>query len=340
MQAYVDRVIEEAQEYKEQKRLSPSTVFIGGGTPSLLSPSLFERLVEGVGESFDLSGVAEFTVEANPGAVDLERLNCYRALGVNRLSFGFQSIHENELKKLGRIHSFADALSSYELAVDCGFDNINVDFMFGIPYQTRESLNKTLMAISMLTPKHISAYGLIIEDGTPFYREKDTLSLPDEDTESFMYFDICDFLCKKGYSHYEISNFAIPGFESRHNLLYWKDKEYVGLGVSAHSYFYKKRYSNSANKQIYMSEPFNIRRESKTLDLGDEMFEYAMMRLRLKEGILLSDYFDRFGVDFLEGKDEYIRKYMDRGFIVLTPERISLTEKGFYISNTILTDLV
>lgn len=331
---YIDALILEAEQYRG-RGFSVDTLYIGGGTPSLLSGEQLTRLVDSLGAIFVFSEKLDFTIEVNPGTLTKEKAVAFRELGVNRISLGLQSIHENELKKLGRIHSFEDFLSAYKLLRDVGFDNINLDIMYAIPEQTPDSLKKTLDVILSLKPEHISAYSLIIEEGTPFYRMKDELNLPDEECELEMYRLISETLKSRGYSHYEISNYAREGFESKHNLKYWRCEHYIGLGAAAHSFIDNVRFSNTHSLDKYISGEF--RADSTELSREDKMFEYAMMHLRLKEGIYLPEYKARFGEDFLTTRSERVGELIKLGYLALSDDRLAITERGFYVSNYIMS---
>ena len=337
---YVQVLVREIKSYKREPRLELSSVFFGGGTPTLLSGKQIEAIMLSVRESFNVSPNAEITTEANPGTVDREKLSHLYSLGFNRISFGLQSIHENELKILGRIHTFDEFLTSYNMARSVGFSNINVDLMYGIPCQTAESLRQTLERVIALSPEHISAYGLIIEPGTPFFERKDELHLPSEDEERAMYDECVMTLDGAGYSHYEISNYAKPGFECRHNLVYWRNGEYIGVGADATSYFQRIRFSNTRSFSEYFSNECEKYRRSEPSNDADVRYEYAMMRLRLKEGMSLSEYKKLFGLDFLSGKEELINKLLENGYISLRNGSISLTDSGMYVSNSILVELL
>lgn len=335
---YIAALLAEAKQYSRDKRIQIDTLYFGGGTPSLLAPHELSRILDGLSLVFDLSHLAELTLEANPGTLDREKLVSYRSLGVNRLSIGLQSIHDNELKILGRIHNYAEFLDSYRLARSSGFDNVSVDVMYGIPEQTCESFCSTLDALTDLSPEHISAYGLIVEEGTPFYGLRDSLPLPGEDAELEMYYSACEKLAAAGYTHYEISNYAKPGRESQHNLKYWRDREYIGLGAAAYSYFGGERYGNVRSLDGYLSGA--SRENTERVSFEDEMFEYAMMHLRLAEGISLLDYEARFGRSFLADRMPQLRRFSDMGLLSVTNERVTLTERGFYLSNTIMSEIL
>lgn len=336
--SYTDRLLSEAKEYRESEKVKIDTLYFGGGTPSLLSPKRLEIMLSTLSEIFSFTDDLEFTLEANPGTLDYEKAAGYRSLGVNRVSIGLQSIHGNELKILGRIHNYDEFLECYGALRRAGFENLNVDLMYGIPECTVDSFAKTLDAVTALSPEHISAYGLIVEEGTPFYKMRKTLALPDEDEEAQMYYLAADKLARAGYSHYEISNYARVGRESRHNLKYWSDEEYIGIGVAAYSYFKNKRYGNTRSLKEYISGA--PREDYEEIDIEAERFEYAMMRLRLSSGIDLSLYKERFGIPFAFGKEERIAEYTKRGLISICGDRLSLTEDGFYLSNMILADLL
>ncbi|MBO5218272.1 MAG: radical SAM family heme chaperone HemW, partial [Clostridia bacterium] len=252
-QRYVDALLLQMEDYAAACRdYKIDTVYIGGGTPTTLPVKTMGELIDGIYRHFDVSRRAEFTMEANPATVSLHTLTKYRKSGVNRLSLGLQSANEQELTALSRIHSTADFEASYAAARKAGFENINVDLMYGIPLQTAETFSRSLDYVTALDPEHISVYGLKIEEGTPFSRQRDTLILPDEDTEADMYFDCIRHLETKNYRHYEISNFAKAGYECRHNLKYWNCDEYLGLGCASHSYFAETRFSMRRDMGLFI----------------------------------------------------------------------------------------
>lgn len=322
------------------------TVFIGGGTPTLLTKKQMKALVECIRTSFKLEKGAEFTVEANPGTVDKRYLSSLAGMGVNRISFGLQSAHDNELRALGRIHTRDEFVASFKAARAAGFKNINVDLMYGIPHQTKESFSATLQFVKDLAPEHISVYGLKIEEGTPFYVNRESLPLPDEETEYKMYREAHSSLTNAGYKHYEISNFARSGFESRHNLRYWLDEKYLGFGVSAHSYFGNQRYAYTDDIEKYileMEHPRNmsdILSECTDIDVFTKETEYVMLRLRLFDGLELEEYKKEFGRDFINKYGERIRNFVDGGFMSLDTRRLAFTVKGMYVSNYILSEIL
>ncbi len=329
---------EEIDSYRS-KKYTLDTVFFGGGTPSLLSGEEMKKIISHINESFELAPGSEMTVEANPGTLIEESLKAYVASGVNRISLGLQSIHENEQKILGRIHNYDEFLSAYDMVKRSGIDNISVDLMYAIPEQTLNSFEKTLDAVIELSPPHISLYSLIIEEGTPFYRLRDGLPLPTEDEEISMYSLAAAKLRDGGYSHYEISNYARPGWECRHNLKYWQDEEYIGVGLAAHSYLEGVRYSNTERLDGYISS-FREGRIGNRIPASEEAFEYAMLALRLSRGLSLADFEERFSYSFLKGREKKIEALSSAGLMKKESDRIFLTERGFYVSNSILAELL
>lgn len=344
---YVNALILHMQSYRRGARdYAPDTVYIGGGTPTSLEPDLLIRLIRAIRRNFSLVRGAEFTVEANPATVELNTLNRLRRLGVNRLSMGLQSANNRELAALSRIHRREDFEASFRLARRARIDNINVDLMFGIPYQTRDSLMKSLRYVVRLGPEHISLYDLILEPGTPLDRQRATLPFPNEDEEAEMYLMAVDFLAQNGYAQYEISNFARPGYQCRHNLKYWNCDEYLGFGPSAYSYFNSNRFSFVRNIEAYMRGVEDL--ESRVgITVGSEeitgraqMGEYVMLRLRLRDGIGLGEFRRRFGCDFTEMYGEKLGFYLKRGYMAKRGDSIFLTPAGMFVSNYILSDIL
>ena len=336
---YVDALCREIDSYLG-KEISLDSIFFGGGTPSLLSGEEFSKIASHIREAFTLSDDLEFTVEANPKTLTREKLIAYMNEGVNRISLGLQSANSNELSALGRIHSYEEFVESYMLVRDVGIDNLNVDLMYGIPEQTADSFKATLEKVCALSPEHISVYGLILEEGTPLYKSVDKYRMPTEDEECDMYYLAADFLRAKGYSHYEISNYAKVGRECRHNLKYWRCEEYIGVGLAAYSYFDGKRYGNTTDREVYLSTPSEIIIYEEKSTPESEAYEFVMLGLRLLRGISLSEYKTKFGVDFVTGREEKIQNLLELGYISLTKDNLSLTERGFYVSNSILTSLL
>ena len=311
------------------------TVYFGGGTPTLLSAEQFDTVLSVIDTKFGIDKDAEITAETNPKSADGKKLGEIRKSGVNRLSIGMQSVHDNELKALGRIHSFKDFFDTYYDARRVGFENISVDLMYGIPQQTKESFCRSVETLAEATPEHISSYSLTVEEGTNFYQRRDKLIFPDEDTVADMYADMTEALAKYGYHKYEISNFAKEGRESRHNLKYWRLEDYLGFGPAAHSCFAGKRFAHSRDIDAY------IRGESIIIDIeklskSEQMNEYAMLGMRLAEGISFARFFERFGIEFLSVFPIF-RKYAPE-FVEIDKEYCRFTEKGMFVSNFILSD--
>lgn len=317
---------------------SVDTVYFGGGTPTLLPLSCFDTLFSTLNNTFDITADCEISVECNPATADLPYLSQLRKMGANRLSIGLQSIHEKELSALGRIHSYSDFLKVFSDARAAEFDNISADLMYGIPEQTVASFRESLSALSEIGPEHISAYGLKIEEGTVFFKIRDTLALPDEDSEYEMYLACSEILKAHGYGKYEISNFALKGRESRHNLRYWKGLEYLGFGVAAHSFFKGERFGNSRNITEFLAGK-DITEEKYTLTDKEKFNENIMLALRLGAGLSLSDFQTKTGMSF-ENFYPPTRELTDGGFMEIKNGRLAFTDKGFFVSNSILADML
>ena len=316
-----------------------NTVYFGGGTPTLLPAELLGTLLETVFSHYRVSPDAEITLECNPATVNGESLSVLRRVGFNRISIGLQSAHANELRALGRLHSFSDFERTFCDARHAGFANISTDVMFGIPQQTKESYLETLTRLATLAPEHISAYGLTVESETPFGRMGDRLTLPEDEETRAMYFEGAQLLESLGYRQYEISNFAKIGYESRHNLKYWNCKEYLGFGPAAYSDFSGQRFGNSRDVAAYIQGE-NILAESEKPSPRERAEEYVMLRLRLTDGVDCTDFADRFGFDFDEAFGKTLKKYEAGGFTKRTDRGWALTRLGFYVSNTILSELL
>ncbi|MBQ8140221.1 MAG: radical SAM family heme chaperone HemW [Clostridia bacterium] len=315
------------------------TVYFGGGTPTLLPINEFERIIDTLRKNFCIDTDCEISSECNPATVDLDYLLKLREIGVNRLSIGLQSSNDMELRALGRIHSYSDFVSTYNDARKAEFENISADLMYGIPYQTADSFKKTLSDVVSLAPEHISAYGLKIEEGTPFFKMADELVLPDEDAEYEMYTMCTDFLAENGYDKYEISNFSRKGYECRHNIKYWNGDEYLGFGISAHSYFGGERFSNSRDIEAYI-KGLDVTEERRVITPRERMAEYVMLRMRLKAGVEHKAFFERFGRDFSEIYGYRLEKYAKDGYVRQTAGNTFFSDKGFFVSNFILSDIL
>ncbi len=315
-----------------------NTVYFGGGTPTLLPIEAFRQIMETIATYYALTSDCEITAECNPATADFAYLSALRALGVNRLSIGLQSVHENELRALGRAHSFSDFEAVFADARRAGFENISVDLMYGIPHQTEESFRTSIRTLCALAPEHISAYGLKIEEGTPFWRVKDSLPLPDEDVEYRMYCLLSHELKKYAYHKYEISNFAKDGRHSRHNLRYWHGEEYLGFGVAAHSYFDGVRFGNSRDLRAFLAGE-DIVEERVTLTPHEREEESVMLALRLAEGIDTTDFARRTGEEFI-ARYPTVPRMLAEGFMKEKNGRIAFTDRGFFVSNAILAEML
>ncbi len=336
--AYVKRLIADIESYSKKVQGEVDTVYFGGGTPTLLSERQFDSILHSLNKSFAISAGAEISCECNPATADFEHLKNIRKIGINRLSVGVQSANDRELRALGRAHSFSDFKDLYNDARRAGFENISVDLMYGIPDQTVASFEKTIDALCDCSPEHISAYCLKIEDGTPFGRKKETLSLPNEDEEYDMYMLCNEKLVEYGYNRYEISNFSRPGYESRHNLKYWTGADYLGFGVAAHSYFDGERFSNSRDISAYIRGE-DITEERFKISEKEKIAEYIMLRMRLAAGINCSDFQSRFGVSLFDVVGS-LDRYVEAGYIKKDAGCVSFTERGVFVSNTILSDIL
>ena len=336
---YVDALIREIGERVFPKR-GATSVFFGGGTPTLLPLSDLDALLSMIGARFPLSEDAEITFEMNPATADRAKLRALRELGFNRVSIGCQSTDPVELAALGRAHDAAGFFRAYEDALAAGFANVNIDLMYGIPAQTVASFEKTLESVVALTPTHLSAYGLILEEGTPFYARKKELALPDEDEEAEMYALASSVLRSAGYRHYEISNYAKPGFECRHNLLYWKQGEYAAFGLSASSHIGGVRKTNVRDLAAYLADPVSSVAEKTVIKGADAEYEYIMLGLRLAEGIDEDDFTRRFGRRFDATYSDKLAPFRARGLIVSDGRRTALSDEGLYLQSALLRDLL
>ena len=338
-EAYVYALLREIKEAASREKRPVSTLFIGGGTPSVLPVDLMELLLSELSEQFRFLPAAECTIEANPGTLTEEKLVLYRKYGLNRISIGLQSPVDQELKMLGRIHDYREFLESYELARHVGFDNINVDLMFVETNPNDTSTN--LRTVAALAPEHISAYSLIIEEGTPFFSRK--LDLPDEDTEYRMYEDVAGILGEYGYHQYEISNYARSGFECRHNKGYWTRMDYLGLGLGAASLIGKKRFTNTNIMEEYLNHSRDltgIRKDVEILEKKDEMGEFMFLGLRMTEGVSEEEFQEYFHVSVEKIYGRVIEKYIRQGLLERRNGRIFLTRRGIHVSNAVMADFL
>lgn len=320
------------------------TIFIGGGTPSVPDSALIVGIMEHVRKAFHVAEGAEISMEANPGTVTREKLTDYRRAGINRLSFGLQSANDRELKLLGRIHTWAEFLENFHLARECGFTNINIDLMSALPGQTRESWKDTLKRVTDLNPEHISAYSLIIEDGTPFGEkygsEEGRKLLPDEDSEREMYHETKRFLRDCGYERYEISNYAKPGRACRHNIGYWTGLPYLGLGLGASSYMDGCRFAVNSDMKQYLEEKPGMFTDVEKLTKKDMEEEFFYVGLRMTAGVSLPEFERRFGVSAKDVYPGLMEMFVEEKAAVFQGDRFVLTDYGLDVSNYIMAQFL
>ena len=310
------------------------TVFIGGGTPSAVAPEYIENIMNAAAKKFSFSENCEITIESNPGTLTDEKLSAYRALGIDRLSMGVQSMDDRLLKSLGRIHGKKDVLQSY-VSARRYFDNINLDLMFALPSQTCGDWDNTLKEVIKLAPEHISAYSLIIEEGTPFYERYSSV---DDETDRSMYYHARNILAKNGYTQYEISNFSKPEKECRHNLVYWQGGDYKGFGLGAASLIKNARLKNTEDMREYLSGTCVT--ECIELDTLEQMQEFVLLGLRCTKGIFAETFRQRFGKDIFDTFGNILKKHEKNGLLEINGGNIKLTERGMDISNTVFIDFV
>ena len=329
---------------KRYGEIPVETIFIGGGTPSVPDSGLIVEIMEHVRHAFHVADGAEISMEANPGTVTREKLTDYRKAGINRLSFGLQSANDRELKLLGRIHTWAEFLESFTLARECGFANLNIDLMSALPGQTCESWKETLSRVTDLDPEHISAYSLIIEEGTPFGErygsEEGRKLLPDEDSEREMYHETKRFLKDCGYERYEISNYAKPGRECRHNIGYWTGVPYLGLGLGASSYLDGCRFTVNPDMKQYLEEKPGMFADIEKLTKKDMEEEFFYVGIRMTAGVSLSEFERRFGISAKEVYPGLMETFVKEKAARFEGDRFVLTDYGLDVSNYIMAQFL
>ncbi len=354
---YVHALCREIDAYSKHMKengqdLTLNSVFFGGGTPSLLSVPQMEAVMASVSGGFIITDETEISLECNPGTVDLISLSAFKSLGINRISVGLQSAIDSELRTLGRIHDLACFKKAYDDIIKAGFNNINIDIMSAIPGQTLDSYRRTLTEVVNADPKHISAYSLIIEEGTKFWdlyggdtnvnsTDIPIMTLPDEVTEREMYYMTKDILATSGYERYEISNYARSGYECRHNNVYWTGGEYIGVGLGASSYYKGFRYKNTSVIAEYMEDDHCMRHyETEYIDYKKAMEEFMFLGLRRIKGISISEFTKRFdiGIDRIYGKQ--IDMLKDQGLLIVDGDNIRLTDRGIDVSNSVFVNFL
>lgn len=334
---------------EENKLLKINTIYIGGGTPSFIDSKHIVYIINAIKESFNVKENAEITIEVNPGTVTKNKLEDYIKCGINRISIGLQTTNNELLKQIGRIHTYEQFLETYNLIRMVGFNNINVDLMLALPNQTIKDLEDSLNKVIMLKPEHISVYSLILEEKTKLYDlvESGKLELLDESIERNMYWKVKNILEQNGYKHYEISNFAKQGYESKHNLNCWNQEEYLGMGVAAHSYLNNKRYSNTENLEQYINKLLDeegIKNDIVTVHeeqtLEDKQKEYMLLGLRKIEGVKISDFKNKFVQNPIYVCRKELDKLVKEDLIQVEENNIKLTKKGLDLANLVFEEFV
>ncbi len=345
-QQYVSALLRELEYWRGQitGRYVVSSIYLGGGTPTVLSPDWLQQVGDAL-QRFPFASQVEFSMEVNPGTLTLDHVLTMQRIGVNRVSLGLQSAQRQELQDLGRIHTYEEFIESYALLTEYGFSNLNIDLMAGIPGQTIETYADTLDQVLAFQPKHLSAYSLIIEEGTPFFEmdQRGELQIPSEETDRYMYTLTKERLSAEGYERYEISNYARPGYACRHNLAYWQMEDYLGVGLGAASYLDGKRFTNGRSLQVYLSQKKDCHvAESHDLSRQEEMEEFVFLGLRKMSGISLEEYHSRFGVDFYQLYRKVLPNLFENGLLADTENhgRIYLTDRGIDVSNTVLAQFL
>lgn len=322
------------------------TIYIGGGTPSLIDSKYIVQIIEDIKLNFKIDEKAEITIEVNPGTVTLEKLEDYKRTGINRLSIGLQSTHEHLLKEIGRIHTYLDFLDTFRFAREAGFENINVDLMIGLPNQTLEEVKDSIEEIVSMEPEHISVYSLILEENTPLFKKvEEGLELPNEDLERKMYWAVKQTLEQNNYIHYEISNFAKQGYESKHNLDCWNQKEYIGFGVAAHSYTNGIRYSNIENLEQYIKNYEEDKTEENLVfhekqDMETMQKEYMLLGLRKIDGVSIQEFKIKFVANPVFLYHSELEKLVNEELLEIDGDMIKLTNKGLDLANIVWEEFV
>ena len=340
---YIRALIKELKRYSEEYDLKYRTVFIGGGTPTFIHCNHIGQILAAAAPRIVKN--AEVTIEANPGTLTRESLNSYRSFGINRLSIGLQAWQKEMLDAIGRIHSSEDFVRSIGLAREAGFENINADLMFALPGQTLKMWDETIRKVCSLGIEHISCYSLKLEEGTELcnrYNSKE-INIPDEDEDRRMYHHAEELLKGYGLTQYEISNFSLPGFECRHNLIYWNNEEYVGVGAGSHSKLDGKRFWNYSDLELYIDEvnkgAYPVE-ESQIIGLKEEVWESILLALRLNKGIDLRAFNKIYNMDFLHAYKVQLKKLEDQGLVEVSERNLRLTEKGRDLSNQVFIEFM
>ncbi len=343
---YIEKILQEIkQEKKLLSKYQITTIYIGGGTPSAINCKYITDIMNTIKKVANLETLEdiEVTIEVNPGTVTEEKLLNYKNSGINRLSIGLQTTNDKLLKTIGRIHKYQDFLNTYKTARKLGFNNINTDLMIGLPTQTLKDVKKSLEEIIMLKPEHISVYSLILEEDTPMEKlvGQGKLKLPSDEAERRQYHYVKNILELNGYIHYEISNFAFPTKQSKHNCNCWEQKEYIGFGVSAHSYISKKRYSNTDNLNQYIEKNLNeIKIINEIQNQESQEKEYMLLGLRKLEGVQITKFKEKFGKNPIYIFRNEIQKLVEQGLLQVDLDNILLTSKGLDLANLVWEEFI
>lgn len=359
---YVQALLMEIERYQgtETADRKIKTLYIGGGTPSILSVNQLDCIIQKIKCTFNFYGDIEASMEMNPGTASKEKCRALYQMGINRLSIGLQSTNDMELKTLGRIHSYEDFLNTYTWCREAGFQNINVDLMAALPYQTVESYTTGLRKIIRLAPEHISAYSLILEEGTPFYQKYNSgcYPLPDEEQERLMYRETEQILAQAGYERYEISNYAKKGYACRHNLVYWQGGDYLGLGLGSSSYMDGVRFHNTTDLNTYVNQGAYVE-DREELSVQAKMEEFMFLGLRVMAGVSGTEFEKRFGKTMEDVYGDVLRKHEEEGLLQIERkedrkeaaaaepakgktniEKVMLTTNGVDVSNYVFADFL
>lgn len=343
---YFDALKKEIALYSSSlKDYSIKTVFIGGGTPSSVRNRYIYEILNFCNQNFNIEKDAEISIETNPGTLSYEKLMAYRILGINRLSIGLQAWQNRLLKSLGRIHTNKEFEDNFEQARKAGFKNINVDLIFGLPQQTIKDWDETLSKVLELQPEHISCYSLKIEDNTAFGNmlEIGELIPAEDELDREMYYLGIKRLNEAGFEHYEISNFSKPGYQCRHNMIYWEAEQYIGLGAGAHSYFLKKRYNNEGDIGEYIKVVTDhglMPADEQEIDAQEEIYEFIILGLRLTWGICTNEFKERFGKDIFQLFSTQINKLLNNRLIEIVEGHIRLSSKGLDLANEVFVEFM
>ncbi len=343
---YVNSLILQAEDFASQcNDFCVNSIYIGGGTPPLLPIKQLTRILDCIERLYKVHKNAEITVEMNPATVSIDYLKKLWKAGVTRLSIGMQSTNNKELRDLGRIHTYEDFEKTYNAARYVGFDNINIDVMYGIPGQTLESFTKTIDKVIELEPEHVSLYSLKLEEGTPMYKLQNELTFPDDETQFEMYCEAIRKFKKASIEPYEISNFAIDGYESIHNIKYWLGEDYIGLGVAAHSYFNGERFEATKNIKTYVYAMELVKKKIpiyvsyEKISPSEAAKEFFMLGMRLYEGIEKKEFAAKFGDVVANMYLNPLKDYVEEGYVNINNGIYSFTEKGMYVSSYIISDI-